>query len=80
LTADSHSWSIWYSKFEEMLTGCKLAQYLTGTKMIQHNWEVWQAQNSLAKHTIVVTIHPSLAVQIYCLETTCECFETLRIF
>ncbi|KAF8838957.1 hypothetical protein BDN67DRAFT_1012671 [Paxillus ammoniavirescens] len=61
-----------------MLTGSKLAQYITGMETTQRDSEFWRAQNNLTKRTIVVTIHPSLAVRIRRLETAREGYETLQ--
>ncbi|KAF8836548.1 hypothetical protein BDN67DRAFT_983854 [Paxillus ammoniavirescens] len=78
LASDGRNWTEYRKKLENMLTGHKLAQYITGTETTQRDSEFWRAQNNLAKRTIVMTIHPSLAVQIRCLETAREGYETLK--
>ncbi|KAF8837505.1 hypothetical protein BDN67DRAFT_1013825 [Paxillus ammoniavirescens] len=78
LASDGRNWMEYHEKLEDMLTGHKLAQYITGTETTQRDSEFWRAQNNLAKRTIVVTIHPCLAVQIRRLETARKGYETLK--
>ncbi|KAF8837796.1 hypothetical protein BDN67DRAFT_1013607 [Paxillus ammoniavirescens] len=78
LTSDGRNWTEYHEKLEDMLTGRKLAQYITGMETTQHDSEFWRAQNNLAKRTIVVTIHPFLAVRIHRLKTAREGYETLK--
>ncbi|KAF8833138.1 hypothetical protein BDN67DRAFT_1017907 [Paxillus ammoniavirescens] len=49
LASDGRNWTEYREKLEDMLTGRKLAQYITGTETTQRDSEFWRAQNNLAK-------------------------------